>query len=129
MAWGNFILDKGYAAAAACTKYRAVKWSAPEVVTPITANTDEIAGFIQFGISAAELAQGKDASVRLMGVSEAEAVGAIAIGTWVTLEADGRVSARVAASGKTVVGKCVGNPSANAGDRIALLIVHTLAKS
>src|SRR3954462_13372189 len=118
MAWGNFVLDKGQLAAGAITKYRAVKQTAVETVGPITANTDEFFGFAQFGITAGELAQGKDASVRVMGVTEAEAVGAIGIGVWVTLEADGRVSALVGASGKTIVGKCVGTPSTNAGDRI-----------
>lgn len=129
MAWGNFVLDKGYVCDAAATKFRAVKFGATEHVTPVTANTDEIAGFLQMGITAGELLQGKDASVRVMGVTEAEATGAIGIGVWVQLEADGRVSALVGASGKTVVGKCVGNPSTNAGDRIALLILPQRAKA
>lgn len=130
MAWGNFVLDKGYSSAAVLTKFRAVKYSGvAEQVTPITANTDTIAGFVQFSITTLELADGKDASVRLIGVTEAEAVGAIGVGSWVTLEADGRVSALVGASGKTVVGKCVGTPAVNAGDRISLLVVHTITKA
>jgi hypothetical protein len=36
-ATGNFLLDKGYDAAAALTIYRAVKFSAEETVTPVTA--------------------------------------------------------------------------------------------
>lgn len=124
MAWGNFVLDKGYKAAAAVTKFRAVKYSAAEIVTPVTAITDNPAGWAQYGISAAELAQGKDCSVRMLGVTEAEAAGAIGIGVICQLEADGRVSALVGASGKKIVGKCVGNPAVNAGDRIAMLIIH-----
>jgi hypothetical protein len=130
MAWGNFVLDKGYLATAALTKYRVVKYGTnPEQVSPVSANTDEMAGVVQYGITAGELADGKDASVRMIGVTEVECSAAITLGTWCTLEADGRVSPLVGASGKTVVGKCVGDPSAAAGDRIAMLIVHTRAKA
>jgi hypothetical protein len=129
-AWGNFLLDKGFKANAALTKFRAVqKGTNSTEVAPVTVNTQEIVGFPQFSISAAELADGKDASVRMLGVTEAEASGAIAYMAWVTMEADGRVSQLVGASGKTIVGKCVGSPATNAGDRIALLIVHTNVKA
>src|SRR6266699_2050113 len=110
MATGNFVLDKGYNAAAAITKFYAVKYSAAETVTPITANTDLIAGFAQFGVSTAEIAKGKGALVRKQGITEAVATGAIAVGQQVQLEADGRVSALVGSSGKRIVGKCVGHP-------------------
>lgn len=122
MATGNFILDKGYSAAAALTKFRAVKLSADETVTAITANTDVVHGFAQFTVLASEIARGKGASVRLEGITEAEAAGAIPVGSEVTLEADGRVSALVGSSGKRVVGRCVGSAAVNAGDRISLLI-------
>lgn len=125
MAWGNYLYDVGFdiPAGQAITKFRAVKLSgAVETVTAVTAIGDDIVGFAQFGITVAEQARGKGASVRVMGVTEAEAIGAIAIGQRVTLEADGRVSALVAASGKRIIGKCVGSPSVNAGDRIALLV-------
>lgn len=120
MATGNFILDKGYDAAAAITKFRAVKFSAAETVTPVTADTDVIAGFAQFSVSAAEILKGKGASVRMEGITEAEATAAISVGQLVTLAADGRVTAAV--SGDRVVGTCVGHPSTNAGDRISLKI-------
>lgn len=123
MAWGNFVLDVGFDAAAALTKFRAVKFTATaETVTPVTANTDLIAGIAQFTVATADLTRGKGASVRVMGVSEAEAVGAIALGALVTLEADGRVSTYAGSSGKRIIGRCVGSPAANAGDRISLLI-------
>lgn len=127
MAWGNFILDKGFDAAAAITKYRAVKFAANETVGPVTGDTDDIAGFAQFSVSAAEILKGKGASVRMLGVTEAEATGAIAVGQFCTLTPDGRVSALV--SGKKVVGKCVGTPSTNAGDRIAMLILHSVGNA
>ena len=126
MAWGNFVLDKGFTSSAALTKYRCVKFSTVTgQVSPVGAITDEIAGVVQYGITTAELADGKDASVRVIGVTEVEASGAIGYGKWCTLENDGRVCELVGASGKKKVGKCVGNPSTNAGDRIAMLIVHT----
>lgn len=123
MAWGNFVLDKGFDAAAALSKFYAVKYSANQTVTPVTANTDEIAGFSQFGVTADEITQGKGASVRMIGVTEAVASGAIAVGKRCTLEADGRVSVLVAASGKRIVGVCVGTPATNANDRIAMLVL------
>lgn len=120
MATGNFVLDKGYRVAAGqtVTKFRAVKFSAPEIVTPITAITDRIAGFAQYGVSAAELLKGKGASVRVEGQTEAEASAAVAIGAQVSIGADGRV--KTAATGERIVGICVGHPATNAGDRITL---------
>jgi len=127
MAWGNFLLDIGMDVTPgnAITKFQAVKYDsalATEHVLPIAAITDVIAGFAQFNVTLNDLNRGKGASVRVHGVTEAVAVGAIPLGSLVTLEADGRVSALVAASGKRIVGKCVGVPAVNAGDRISLLI-------
>jgi Uncharacterized conserved protein (DUF2190) len=128
MASGNYLIDKGYNAAAALTKYRAVKYSGnPEEVTPVTGITDDPAGWAQFGVTAPEITKGKGATVRLMGITEAEAAGAISVGAWCQLEADGRVSARVGASGKKLVGKCVGEAATTAGDRITMLIIPTFA--
>lgn len=124
MATGNYVVDKGYNAAAAITKFRAVKYSAAETVTPVTAIADRPAGWAQFGVATEEIAQGKGASVRVEGITEAEAAGAIAVGAQCQLEADGRVSAVVAASGKRLVGVCVGHPATNAGDRISMRIDH-----
>ena len=120
MASGNFVLDKGYRVAAGqtLTKFRAVKFSAAETVTPVTAITDRIAGFAQFSVSAAELLKGKGATVRVDGQTEAEASGAIALGASVSIAADGRV--KTAATGERIVGHCAGHPATNAGDRITL---------
>jgi hypothetical protein len=127
-AWGNFQYDHGFdvPVGANLTKFRAVKLTGnPEEVNVVTAITDYPIGWSQFGLTAAEQVRGKGASVRVMGVTEAEASTAIAIGALVTLEADGRVSNYVAASGKRIVGRCVGAPAVNPGDRIALLINPT----
>lgn len=118
-ATGNFLLDKGYDAAAALTKFRAVKFSAEETVTPVTAINDIIAGVEQFGVATTEITRGKGASVRIDGITEWEAAGAIVVGNMVTLEADGRCSAYVAASGKRIVGMCEHGVSA-AGQRASV---------
>lgn len=125
MAWGNFLYDKGFnvQSGQAIVKFRACKLTgASEEVTPVTAITDDPIGWAQFGVTAAETVRGKGASVRVWGVTEAEASGAIAVGQRVTLDADGRVSAFTAASGKRIVGQCVGSAAVNAGDRISLLL-------
>jgi hypothetical protein len=130
MPWGNYMLDKGFnlASGQTATKFRAVKLSGnSEEVTPVTAITDNPIGWAQFGVTAAEVARGKGVSARIWGVTEAEASTAIAIGQLCTLEIDGRVSALVGASGKRIVGQCVGSPAGVAGDRIALLMFHGAA--
>lgn len=130
MAWGNFVLDIGYNASGLINKYRVVKFTAnPEEVTAVTAITDQPAGVEQFGVTAAEILKGKGSSVRVLGVSETEAAGAIAAGNMCQLEADGRVTAAVGASGKRLVGKCMGQPAGVAGDRIAMLVIHGLGLS
>lgn len=125
MASGNFVLDKGYNANnTPITKFRCVRFTAAEEVSPVAAITNFIAGVAQFGVSVAEGLKNKGCSVRMMGISEVEAAGAIAVGVRCQIEADGRVTAEVGASGKRIVGLCVGHPSTNAGDRISMLIVH-----
>lgn len=124
MAWGNFVLDSGFDSnGVAITKFRVVKLTAAEQVGQATAITDVAIGVSQFGCTVAEVARGKGVSVRLMGVSEVEASAAIAVGQQCTLETTGRVSPLVGASGKRIVGICVGHPSTNAGDRIAMLFL------
>jgi hypothetical protein len=119
MATGNFVLDKGYRAGAAVTKFRAVKFSTtPETVIPVAAITDNPAGFAQFSVSAGEITKGKGVLVRTGGITEAEASGAIILGAAVSIGADGRV--KTAAIGERVVGICAGHPATNAGDRISL---------
>ena len=116
MAYGNFILDKGYDADAAITIYRAVKvGTSVEGVTPVTALSDEVLGIAQFGVTAGELALGKGCSVRLEGISEVEISAAIARGARVGIIADGRV--RTAAAGDRVIGVALA-AGTNAGDRI-----------
>jgi hypothetical protein len=120
-AWGNFVLDKGFDAAAALTIYRAVKMSAEETVTPVTAITDVPIGVAQFGVTSGEILKGKGASVRVLGVTEWEASAALTVGTHflVTITTDGRC--KPAATGERVVGVLVKGAS-GAGARASVLL-------
>lgn len=121
-AYGNFIRDKGYDADAAITVYRAVKaGTSPESVTPVTTLGEGGIGVAQFGVSAAELAKGKGASVREDGTTEWEVAaangGVIARGADVTVAADGRVQAAAATHRVWGVAR---QASTAAGQRIAV---------
>jgi hypothetical protein len=104
--WGNFVLDKGFDAAAAITKFRAVKLVATngsEAVTPVTASSDVTIGVAQFGVTAGEITKGKGASVRMAGVTEMELSGTVTRGQEVMAHTDG--TARLAATtGNRVIG-------------------------
>lgn len=101
----NYIQDKGYNAAAALTKFRAVKFSAAETVTPVTAITDVIAGVVQHDVTAGEILKGKGASIAVEGDTIMECSGNIAIGARVCLAADGRAVTFTA--GNRIIGHCV----------------------
>ncbi len=120
MATGNFVLDKGYNAAAAITKFRAVKFSAEETVTPVTAITDVPIGVSQFAVSAGEIALGKGASVRVLGITEIEVSAAVTVGALCGMTTDGR--GKTAATGERVLGMFT-QGAANAGDRASLLFI------
>jgi hypothetical protein len=94
----------GFNAAAAISKFRAVKFSAEETVTPVTAATDVVAGVAQVAVSAAEILKGKGVEVMQEGASEWECSAAIAVGAEVGMAADGRC--KTAAAGERVQGVC-----------------------
>lgn len=104
MATSNYLQDKGYNAAVALTKLRAVKFSAAETVTPVTAITDLVVGIVQYDVTAGEIAKGKGAIVRRMGASMMEASEAITVGQPVSITADGR--AQVANALERQIGIC-----------------------
>lgn len=101
----NYIQHKGYNAAAALTKFRAVKFTAAETVGPVTAETDVIAGVVQHDVTAPEIARGKGASVAVEGDTIMECAGNITIGALVTIGATGLAVAGTA--GDRVIGHCV----------------------
>jgi len=104
-ATANYIQNKGYNAAVALTKYRAVKFSAAETVTPVTGVTDVVAGIAQFDVTAGEILRGKGASIAVEGDSIMEASEAITIGQLVSVSANGR--AAVASAAERQIGVCV----------------------
>jgi hypothetical protein len=119
-AFGNFILDKGYDAASAITKFRAVKRTAnPEEVTQCTVLGEDGLGVAQFDVATLELPKGKGASVRREGITEWEAGGALALMADVTVDAQGRCVA--AATGQRVWGKAE-QAASGAGVRIAVAL-------
>lgn len=99
---GNYIQDKGYNAAAALTKFRAVKFSALETVTPVTAITDVVVGVVQHDVTAGEITKGKGASCRVEGDTVMEAGGAITVGQRVCIDSSGRAVALTA--GNRIIG-------------------------
>lgn len=118
MAYGNFILDKGYDADAAISIYRAVKIGASaESVAPCAAEGDDVLGIAQFGVTAGELALGKGVSVRLEGISEMEAAAAITRGAAVGIDGTGKAIA--SNTGARIVGVAL-TAAGTAGDRVAV---------
>jgi len=91
---GNSILELGFDAAAAITQYTAVKLSANQTVTPVTAEGDLWIGIAQFGVTAGEILEGKGATVWLMGTSLIKVgTGGITLGTQVVMDASGQAVA------------------------------------
>lgn len=121
MADSSFVLSRGFDAEAAITKFRAVKaGTAAESVVPVAAANDEVLGVAMFDVTAAEILQGKGASVAMMGIIEMEASVALAVGDDVGISANGRAAA--AGVGVRTIGVCVGNPAGAAGERISVLL-------
>jgi len=101
-ATGNFILDKGYDASGALAKYKAVKLTGAQLVSPVAAKTDVIIGVAQFGVAASEIARGKGAAVRVAGASVMVAGGTCTVGGLAGLMPDGSVHDAV--TGDRVIG-------------------------
>lgn len=118
MATGNYLQDKGYDAAAAITKFTAVKFSAEETVTPVTAEGDVVVGIAQVGVTAAEILRGKGVSVRRMGASEMEALATFVPGALVAIDAAGKAVAPN--TGARVIGTC--DEGGDSGDRIRVTL-------
>jgi hypothetical protein len=106
-ATANYIQHKGYnlAAGQTLTQFRAVKFSAAETVTPVTAITDPVCGVVQHGVTAAELLKGKGASIAVEGDTLMETNGAIAVGARVCVDAVGR--AITFTTGNRIIGRCI----------------------
>ena len=101
----NYLQHKGYTAAAALTKFRAVKFSAAETVTPVTGITDVIAGVVQHDVTSGEILKGKGADIAVDGDSVMECGGNISIGARVCIDSSGRAVTQT--TGNRVIGHCV----------------------
>jgi hypothetical protein len=125
-AYGNFVLDKGFKAAAAITKFRAVKGTGNDgEVTPVTAVTDVVIGVAQYSVSAGEITKQKLASIRMAGITEMECAGTIQQGALVCINASGQ--AVTATTGNRVIG--VAQADGASGTRIPVAITLGAALS
>src|SRR5574342_81830 len=120
MADSNFVLSRGFDAAAAVTKRRFVKVSAVDTVTPVTAASDVVCGVARYDVTAADILRGKGVSVDMMGIAEVEASAAITINTLVGISANGRLAA--SGAGVRTVGLAL-TSAANAGDTVTVLLM------
>lgn len=103
--YGNAVLDKGYAAAAAITKNRFVKFSAEDTVTPVTASTDVACGVALVSVSSTEQTRGKGVPVRMApGIAEVDVgSGGVTAGAKVMSDTSGQAIA-AATSGNQILG-------------------------
>lgn len=119
-AYGNFVLDKGFKAAAAITKFRAVKGSGNnDEVTPVAAVTDIVIGVAQYSVSAGEITKGKRVAVRMAGISEVECAGTIQQGALVVTNASGQ--ALTGTTGDRVFGVALADGAS--GNRIPVALI------
>lgn len=121
---GNSILELGFDAAAALTQYTAVKLSANQTVTPVTAEGDLWIGITQFGVTSAEILQGKGATVWLLGTSLIKVgTGGVTLGNVVVMDASGQAVA--SNTGARPLGIALNTGSA--GDYVPVLLQPGLA--
>jgi hypothetical protein len=126
MAGPNYVLDKGFKAAAAIGIYRLVVVGASEQVTQASSPTANVLyGVSQEEIAAADATSGRIVNVRLAGISRCISGGpAITAGVPVTTDAVGRVVA--AASTNLVVGYALqAVAAASTGQHIDVLVTNS----
>lgn len=105
MAGPNYVLDKGFQASGAITKYKCVELGAGEIVNQANALNDPVIGIAQETITATDATNGRVVSVRMAGISRCIAGGTIAIGDRVRCDASGNVTTlAVTTAGQRQVG-------------------------
>ncbi len=120
-AYGNFVLDKGFKAAAALTKFRAVKGTGNDgEVTPVTAVGDVVLGVAQYSVSAGEITKQKLASIRMAGITEMECVGTIQQGALVCTNNVGQAITGTATN--RIIGVALADGAASTRIPVALII-------
>lgn len=118
MAGPNFVLDKGWLAGEAMTKYEFVKLVGSETINACDTQGERALGVLQEEVSAADATNGRIASVRVLGISRVIAGATISEFDLLTVGADGR--AEVAATGDVVVGTAL--QDAVDGDHMDILL-------
>lgn len=120
-AYGNFVLDKGFKAAAALTKFRAVKGTGNDgEVTPVTGVADVVVGVAQYSVSAGEITKQKLASVRMAGITEMECAGTIQQGGLVCTNNVGQAVAGTATN--RIIGVALADGASGTRIPVALII-------
>lgn len=100
MPGANFVLDKGYQAAAAITKFQCVKYGAgDQLATPVTGTNDAVLGVSQEAASAQDATDGRIIDIRLMGITTVVAQVAIARGAKVRAHSTGKVTTLAGTAG------------------------------
>jgi hypothetical protein len=93
MPGANFVLDKGYQAAAATTKFFCVKFgSGDQLMTPVTGTNDAVLGICLETVSAQDATDGRVVDIRIMGIATCIAQAAIARGAKVRAHSTGKVT-------------------------------------
>jgi hypothetical protein len=96
----NFVLDKGFQAQSAVTKFYVVKYgTADQTCTAVTGANQVPLGVVQEDASAADVTKGRIVNVRLMGIARCVAGAAITRGTRVGVGATGKVLPMVGTAG------------------------------
>lgn len=132
MATMNPGMAKGLDAGGAITKYRFVKEQVTDPGDPVSviqcdALGERSAGVSMFSVSTAEIDKGKGVSVISDGRMILEAGAAVAVNDLVMTDGSGR--AITATSGHFILGRCDGDPAAQAGDQISVMLsVNAFAK-
>lgn len=119
----NISAAKGKNAGGAITKCRFVKLDTTaadrETVVQCSVDGESCFGVSMFGVSLAEIAQGKGCSVATGGRVIVQAAAALEVGTQVTTDVDGK--AKAAAAGDQILG-IVDEPSTEADDFCSVVL-------
>jgi hypothetical protein len=121
MAGPNFVLDKGYLAGGAITKYAAVKLSDYQTVLSQGTSGGACIGICQETTTSTDATNGRVVDIRILGITRMinGVAGALALGAKVMADTSGR--AIVATSTNNVIG-IVLTPGAAQGDQIDVLL-------
>lgn len=127
---GSEVIDLGFVATAAMTKYRFVEQlTGDRQVRQSQTAGGKVIGVAQHDVSSGDAALGAHVNVRLMGISIVEADAAVAVGDFVTSSADGQaVPVAVSVGLKEVAGLAL-SAAANAGEFVTVLLLPAASRN